>query len=127
MSRRRRDRHATPADDAFVCAACGTFVSGQAPGTGHRNHCSSCLASLHVDMKPGDRLSGCRGLMRPIAIEVKRNGEWAVVHRCETCGVVRANRTAGDDSELALVSIAVKPLALLPFPVSDLAALAKRR
>ncbi len=68
-------------------------------------------------MKIGDRRSGCRGLMEPIAISVRYKGEWAIVHRCRKCQVIRTNRVIGDDNELALLSLAVRPLAQPPFPL----------
>ena len=49
--------------------------------------------------------------MEPIAVWVKRDGEWAIVHRCRQCGKLTANRIAGDDHEVALVSLAIRPLA----------------
>ena len=55
--------------------------------------------------------------MEPIAIHVRGDGEWVLVHRCTDCGSVRLNRTAGDDNPLVLVRIAVQPLANPPFPV----------
>jgi len=59
--------------------------------------------------------------MEPIAVSVKRNGEWMLVHRCTECGKLCGNRTAGDDNGLALMSLAVKPLAQPPFPLDGLA------
>jgi ribosome biogenesis GTPase len=58
--------------------------------------------------------------MEPIAVWVRPNGEWAIVHRCRKCGAVRTNRVAGDDNELALMSLAVRPLARPPFPLDRL-------
>ena len=72
-----------------------------------------------MDLRAGDRRSGCRGLMEPIAVWVKRGGEWAIVHRCERCGMIRSNRIAGDDNEPLLLSMAVRPLAQLPFPLDS--------
>ena len=126
----RRNRHnapPTPPPEAFVCGQCGGAVAGTAPGTGHRNHCPHCLWSLHVDIRPGDRRAGCKGLMEPIAITVRYDGEWAVVHRCRECGAIRVNRTAGVDGELALMSLAVRPLARPPFPLDRLAMGAERK
>jgi len=60
--------------------------------------------------------------MEPIAIWVRPNGEWALVHRCRGCQAVRVNRIAGDDGELALMSLAVRPLARPPFPLDVLEA-----
>ena len=58
--------------------------------------------------------------MEPIAVTVRRNSEWAIVHRCKRCTAIRINRIAGDDNELALMSLAVRPLASPPFPLSHL-------
>jgi hypothetical protein len=58
--------------------------------------------------------------MEPIAVAVKRSGEWMLIHRCVACGALRANRIAGDDDELVLMSLAVKPLAAPPFPLEHL-------
>jgi len=55
--------------------------------------------------------------MEPIAVSVRRGGEWIIIHRCRECGALRANRIAGDDNELALLSLAVRPLAQPPFPL----------
>ena len=119
-TRRRRNARGGPCaaapEKGFVCEHCGRFVPGEAPGTHHRNHCPHCLWSRHVDIRPGDRRSGCRGDMEPMAVSVKRNGEWMLIHRCVECGKLNGNRIAGDDNELALMSLAVKPLAQPPFP-----------
>jgi hypothetical protein len=55
--------------------------------------------------------------MEPVAIWVKRNGEWALVHRCQGCGELRGNRVAGDDNRIALVSLALRPIVLPAFPL----------
>lgn len=55
--------------------------------------------------------------MEPIAICVRGGGEWVLVHRCTGCGEVHLNRTAGDDSPLLLMRLAVRPLAAPPFPL----------
>jgi len=100
---------------AFKCEQCGRTVSGSEFGSEHRNHCPWCLWSLHVDLRPGDRRSGCRGPMEPIAVWVKGGREWAIVHRCRRCGMIRSNRIAGDDNELVLMSMALRPLSEPPF------------
>jgi DNA-directed RNA polymerase subunit RPC12/RpoP len=103
----------------FLCVHCHNAVAGDADGTQHRNHCPRCLWSAHVDLRTGDRLCGCRGPMEPIAVWVRHDGEWAIVHRCTKCGALRSNRIAGDDNELALMSLAVRPLASPPFPLDQ--------
>ena len=105
---------------AFLCTHCDRAIPGTAPGTAHRNHCPHCLWSLHVDLKTGDRRSACRGPMEPIAIGIRPDGEWSIVHRCGRCGLVRLNRIAGDDNEVLLVSMALRPLARPPFPLERL-------
>ena len=111
---------ARSAGEAFVCTHCGHAVPGKAPGTEHRNHCPACLRSLHVDTTLGDRRSGCRGTMDPIAVSARYDGEWQLVHRCRKCRVLRTNRIAGDDSEWALITLALRPIARPPFPLGRL-------
>ncbi len=104
-------------EKAFVCRVCGRTVTPEGAGTLHRNHCPNCLSSLHVDNEPGDRESDCHGAMEPVGVWVRREGEWAIVHRCKRCGVFHSNRVAADDNPVKLMSIAVKPLASPPFPL----------
>jgi RNHCP domain-containing protein len=58
--------------------------------------------------------------MEPIAITVRGDGEWVLIHHCRGCGVLHANRTAGDDNPLLLVRLAVRPIAQSPFPLDRL-------
>lgn len=122
---RRRGRHANEraerAVDNFRCVHCRADISTSAPGTLHRNHCPLCLWSRHVDDEPGDRAADCGASMEPIAVTVRGDGEWVLIHRCNGCGVLHANRIAGDDNPLLLVRVAVRPLALPPFPLDRLA------
>jgi hypothetical protein len=70
-----------------------------------------------MDILPGDRRSPCRGIMRPIGVWVKEDGEWYLIHRCDTCGCLRVNRIAADDNEGALLKLALQPVKKLPFPL----------
>lgn len=79
-------------DEGFECAHCGAAVGPL--GSTSRNHCPECLYSLHVDVNPGDRACGCRGLMRPIGVETDSKRGFVIVHRCERCGEVRRCRAA---------------------------------
>lgn len=101
----------------FTCMHCRREVSDQSYGTRHRNHCPFCLWSRHLDDEPGDRRASCRSAMEPIGIEVRADGEWAIIHRCTGCGTLRTNRLAGDDHELALLGLALRPLARPAFPL----------
>jgi hypothetical protein len=55
--------------------------------------------------------------MEPVAVWVRHNGEWAIVHRCKRCGALSSNRVLADDNPMKLMSIALKPLACPPFPL----------
>lgn len=106
--------------ESFVCKVCGAPVAPDGAGSQHRNHCPKCLSSLHVDQEPGDRASLCGGIMDPVSVWVRKGGEWAVIHRCRLCGALSSNRIAADDNPALLLSIAVKPLAMTPFPLNKL-------
>jgi len=59
-------------------------------------------------------------MMEPVAVSVRGGGEWVLIHRCERCGALHGNRIAGDDNELLLLALAVRPLANPPFPLDRL-------
>ena len=106
-----------PSDETFTCRQCGRPVIPEGAGSGHRNHCPNCLCSLHLDVEPGDRAADCGALMEPVSVWVKKNGEWAIIHRCRRCGVLHQNRIAADDNPMKLMSLALKPLTSPPFPL----------
>ena len=106
-----------PCTDSFTCKACGRLVVSDGAGSGHRNHCPNCLSSLHLDIEPGDRQADCGGIMDPVGVWVRKNGEWAIIHRCRRCGQLSSNRVAADDNPMKLMSIAMKPLTSPPFPL----------
>lgn len=106
--------------EPFTCALCGRTVSPEGAGGQHRNHCPYCLSSVHLDVEQGDRAASCGQIMDPIGVWVKKNGEWALIHRCRECGALNQNRIAADDNPLLLMSIAVRPLASPPFPLGRL-------
>lgn len=114
-----------PCSESFVCRNCGWEVTPFGAGSNHRNHCPNCLYSLHLDIEPGDREADCGSLMEPVAVWVRKNGEWAIIHRCRRCGVLSSNRIAADDNPVKLISIAMKPIANPPFPIDRLTETAK--
>jgi uncharacterized protein YcbX len=119
-----RARRRRGAPTSFRCRHCRLDVPLDAPGTAHRNHCPSCLWSRHLDDDtPGDRAAECGSSMEPIAVSVRGDGEWQLVHRCAGCDAVHLNRIAGDDNPLLLTQLAVRPLAWPPFPLEHLARL----
>lgn len=92
----------------FVCEKCGAEVSG----TGFTNHCPKCLWGKHVDVNPGDRAAECKGMMEPVAVEMKGD-EYVIVHRCVVCGFTRKNKTHPADSFEKILEIASKQAARL--------------
>ena len=55
--------------------------------------------------------------MEPIAISSRNDGEWSIVHKCTGCAQLRTNRIAGDDDELALLALALRPISAPAFPL----------
>ena len=112
-------------DEPFICKNCGRTVVETGAGTNHRNHCPYCLASQHLDNEPGDRQADCGGIMEPVAVWIRKNGEWAIIHRCKICGELHSNRIAADDNPLKLMSLAMKPIAFPPFPIDKVEEMTK--
>ena len=80
---------------SFICAYCGAQVQPLNNGS-YRNHCPFCLYSLHVDNLPGDRVSNCHGLMKPVGVHYNGKKGWQIIHRCQKCGAEKVNRAAFD-------------------------------
>jgi len=95
----------TARNESFACLNCGKQV--EKTKRSYRNHCPFCLASLHVDIFPGDRLEKCHGIMDALALEQKKS-KWVIIHKCQLCGKEQKNKTAEDDSQEALVLVAKK-------------------
>ena len=85
----------TKNDSEFVCQNCGYKV----PPLGYtsRNHCPHCLASLHLDINPGDRAADCGGIMDPVTAAPDPKKGFIITHKCRKCGAVRRNKAAADD------------------------------
>ena len=108
-----------PCNETFICKVCEKTVVLTGAGSDHRNHCPYCLSSQHLYNEPGDRAAACGGVMKPISVWVKKNGEWAIIHRCRrcrVCGALNSNRIAADDNPMKLMSLAMKPISSPPFP-----------
>ncbi|MGB8815910.1 MAG: RNHCP domain-containing protein [Minisyncoccia bacterium] len=86
----------------FVCEKCGFFVKGN----GYTNHCPKCLWCKHVDDNPGDRVSRCKGMMKPIDIEQK-NGEFRIKHKCQRCDFERVNKIQKEDDMDEVLKLSV--------------------
>lgn len=125
MDHKHNDYKTHPCTESFICKTCGHPVVPAGAGSRHRNHCPKCLCSVHADTTPGDRAANCGGIMDPIAVWVRNNGEWSIIHRCRVCGALSSNRSAADDNPWKLLSIAAKPLAMPPFPLEYLEEMVK--
>lgn len=112
-------------NESFTCKVCGRLVVPNGAGSNHRNHCPYCLTSMHLDIEPGDREADCGGAMEPVAVWVRKNGEWAIIHRCKICGALSSNRIAADDNPMKLMSIAMKPVSSPPFPLEKIEEMTK--
>ena len=114
-----------PSDEVFKCKTCGRVVVPTGSGSEHRNHCPYCLSSQHLDIEPGDRSANCGGSMDAIAVWIRKNGEWAIIHRCRICGELSSNRIAADDNPVKLMSLAMKPISNPPFPIERIEEISK--
>lgn len=84
----------------FVCAKCGTKVTG----TGFTDHCPNCLWSKHVDVNPGDRQSSCGGDMEPVGFEIKDDNN-IIYYQCQKCGFKHRVKAAADDNFEAILKL----------------------
>jgi hypothetical protein len=110
-------RHSASNFGDFKCAHCHVIVSSAhfLSGVNNRNHCPYCLWSCHLDLyAAGDRLSACKGQMRPVGLTLKmgRNkyqldarGELMLVHECVDCGSLSINRIAADDDSSKILAV----------------------
>lgn len=93
----------TKNDDGFVCANCGYVVPPLRYTS--RNHCPKCLASLHLDVNPGDRASDCGGIMDAVTAEPDARRGFIITHKCRKCGAVRRNKAASDDDKNKIIEL----------------------
>ena len=71
----------TKRDEEFICENCGKKVSKL--GYTSRDHCPYCLYSKHVDIMPGDREEDCKGLLKPIRVELDSKKGYVIIYKCE--------------------------------------------
>src|SRR5262245_51293735 len=101
----------------FRCAHCHNLVSSahRLSGVNNRNHCPYCLWSYHLDLfAAGDRLSACKGQMKPIGLTMKKSrnkyrleshGELMLIHECMECAALSINRIAADDDSESILRV----------------------
>lgn len=80
-------------NNGFICKCCQKEVLPVTNGS-YRNHCPFCLYSIHIDIKPGDRLNNCLGLMSPIDYRIHSKKGYQILHECDTCGHHQWNKIA---------------------------------
>ncbi len=120
QKRKNKPLSAEQKSGGFRCSHCRQWVViNRVMGTANRNHCNCCLWSRHVDNDKGDRMSECRGGMRPIGLTLKhegfgRVGELMLVHECQGCGKLSINRIARDDYEDEILNVFEQSLRLDP-------------
>jgi len=86
-----------PREEPFLCEQCENPTEPLLKGT-YRDHCPKCLYSKHVDRDgPGDRLSSCQGLLKPIGIDQDGKKGFLIIYSCMKCGKGSRNRAASDD------------------------------
>lgn len=101
----------------FWCSHCHHPVSADPmlSGVNNRNHCPYCLWSCHLDLfAAGDRLSACKGQMKPIGLAMKKSrnkyrlearGELMLIHECTECASLSINRIAADDDPESILDV----------------------
>jgi hypothetical protein len=82
-------------DEGFCCAHCGRTV--EPGGAMIRDHCPSCLRSLHVDVVPGDRAAGCGGILDPVHLTLAGRAGVVITYKCRECDAEQRNRAHPDD------------------------------
>lgn len=92
-------------EEIYQCLNCG-WTSRIQKGEMPPDHCPNCLCSIHNEDEEGNE---CGGILEPVGIWVRKNGEWAVIHRCVRCGKISSNRVAADDNPMKLTSLAMRP------------------
>lgn len=91
-------------DEGFICENCNKKVSPL--GYTSRDHCPYCLYSKHVDINPGDRLSTCKGLLKPVGIE-KFKDTYKIIYKCKKCNLIHKNIKASDDDMNLIIDLSV--------------------
>ena len=93
-------------DNEFNCIICGKKVEKLKYTS--RDHCNSCLHSLHVDIFPGDRSNECKGILVPInVIESSKKGQ-VIIYKCSKCNAEVRNIVEEDDDRETIYKVVEK-------------------
>ena len=93
----------TKNDNGFICENCGKQIKPL--GYTSRDHCTSCLCSIHVDIMPGDRANPCLGLLVPVNVEINSKKGYVINYKCSKCNQLHNNKAAEDDKFSTILSI----------------------
>lgn len=91
-------------NEDFICENCKKEVKKSSYTA--RDHCPYCLYSKHVDINPGDRANGCKGLLVPIGIE-KFKDSFKIIYKCEKCREIHKNIVHNDDNSNLIIELSV--------------------
>ena len=61
----------------------------------------------HLDIKPGDRLEECHGVLEPIGVEINNKKGYMIIFKCKKCGQIRKNKAAKDDNMDLIIKLTV--------------------
>lgn len=93
-------------DNEFNCINCGKKIERLKYTS--RDHCNSCLYSLHVDIFPGDRANECKGILVPInVVQTSKKGQ-VIIYKCNKCGAEVRNIVAEDDDRESIYKVVEK-------------------
>lgn len=90
-------------DNGFECIWCGKAIKELKYSS--RDHCTHCLASLHVDNNPGDRANSCCGILFPIDIAISGKKGYIIKYKCSKCGKIHNNKNAIDDEFSTILKV----------------------
>ena len=93
-------------DNEFNCINCGKKVDKLKYTS--RDHCNSCLHSVHVDIFPGDRSNECQGLLVPINVIQNTKKGQVIIYKCNKCGKEVRNIVAEDDDRETIYKVVEK-------------------
>ena len=93
-------------DNEFNCINCGKKVEKLKYTS--RDHCNSCLHSIHIDIFPGDRSNECQGLLVPINVIQNTKKGQVIIYKCNRCGKEVRNIVAEDDDRETIYKVVEK-------------------
>ena len=100
-------------DNSFVCVWCKKRVRELKYSS--RDHCTHCLASLHIDVNPGDRANECCGILFPIDVTISGKKGYIIQYKCSKCGKLHNNKSAQDDEFSTILKVMNKTYSPLDY------------